>query len=176
MQPQSLCLAARCRFQTVHISLLRPNLDRAFSKTTLQRLSATVNGPQNVPAFSAILRNRLFSRLLISSLNKSQAKRYVHQTFFVQAKSKLPFEVDSNVRRDTLIFSYRNDTLFKMITLFGITQFFFWIYMAFVTDMILKEINIEEMKKQSTTFSHTVIILLKDYSTKLSGACILLGE
>ena len=174
MQPPVIRLAAGCRLQATFSSILRPHMGTVYSRSAIRGLSDSLTANQKIPVISVISKHGIFTRFLGHTFSRVQAKRYVHQTFILQVKNKLPFEVDGNVRRDTLIFSFRNDTLFRMITFFGITQFFFWVYMGFVTDVTLKRFNIDE--KEATTFSHTILRVLKDYSSKLSGACILLGE
>lgn len=52
------------------------------------------------------------------------------QTIRNYAKSRLPFEADTNVSKDVLLFSHPNDTFYKMLSFFGVVQFLFWSYLA----------------------------------------------
>jgi len=68
------------------------------------------------------------------------------RTFATQSK-KLPFEVDTNVVQDVVLFKYENPRFFKMIILFGISQFVFWMYLAHFAYTCLRDITQSEARK-----------------------------
>ena len=59
-------------------------------------------------------------------------------------KKTLPFEVDSKVSKDTLLFTYRNDRFHRILGWFGIAQFAFWGYLAQFSYSTLRDAPREE--------------------------------
>ena len=96
---------------------------------------------------------------------------------YSRSTKKMPFEVDGNVSRDTRLFAYNNDRYFKMLSLFGIIQFIFWINIAgFVYTGLnnLKLDNLEEKSKEA--WWGKVLKLQAQYKDKFAIMCLLLGK
>ncbi|XP_048258925.1 transmembrane protein 223-like isoform X2 [Haliotis rufescens] len=103
---------------------------------------------------------RCHARLLFNSLLQLGAKcdflpktspRTIisrHKSYKTKPKTTLPFEVDSNVSKDVLVYSFSGSRFYKLITLFGASQFIFWMYLSIFSFSNLKDISQEDEDKQ----------------------------
>jgi hypothetical protein len=89
-------------------------------------------------------------------------------------RTKLPYEVEANVKSDTLLYSYSNDQLFRMVTLFGIVQFIFWGNLAFFCYSGLNNVKTQEPSETDNWWSR-VLDLQAKYKYRMTAACMAVG-
>ncbi|XP_055379924.1 transmembrane protein 223 [Condylostylus longicornis] len=58
--------------------------------------------------------------------------------------SKPVYDVNTNVVKDVVIFKYENPKFFKVINLFGLSQFFFWTYLSHFAFTTLRDAPVDE--------------------------------
>lgn len=71
------------------------------------------------------------------------------RTYSSQFGKKLPFESDV-VTKDTLIYSFPNDSYYKLLTYFGIGQFAFWMYLSVFAFTNLRDAPVKEQEELMT--------------------------
>ncbi|XP_046564907.1 transmembrane protein 223-like [Haliotis rubra] len=103
---------------------------------------------------------RCHTRLMFNSLQKFGGKfdflpktlpRTIisrHKSYKAKPKSQLPYEIDTNVSKDVLVYSFSGSRFYKLITLFGASQFIFWMYLSIFSFSSLKDISQEDEDKQ----------------------------
>lgn len=87
------------------------------------------------------------------------------------------FEVDSNVIRDVTVFTYTDDKFYRMMTIFGIVQFFFWANLAlfmYSAPEAPKGADIKDAIPEGSWLG-TVVDLQSRYKNKIAVVCMLLG-
>lgn len=57
----------------------------------------------------------------------------------VSSKKVHPFEINSSVQKDVLVYSQKNDRFYKMLTYFGCAQFAFWAYLGLFSFQTLRD-------------------------------------
>ncbi|XP_074653073.1 transmembrane protein 223-like [Tubulanus polymorphus] len=94
---------------------------------------------------------------------------------------KAPFEIDPNVSQDVLLFRYDNERLYKVLGLFGIAQFIFWMYLAHFSYNNLIDVNSTPSLETSSADQDSLpwwkkINLGKNmYRNGITGLCLSLG-
>ena len=98
--------------------------------------------------------------------------------WYAVVRSRLPFEVDTNVAKDTKIYTYSNDLFFRMLSIFGMVQFFFWGQLALFSYTSLDALKTEEGQRHinTDTFWGKVIMLQSTYKTRIATLCMAIGE
>ncbi|XP_067681155.1 transmembrane protein 223-like [Haliotis asinina] len=71
-----------------------------------------------------------------------------HKSYKTKPKGQLPYEIDTNVSKDVLVYSFSGSRFYKLITLFGASQFIFWMYLSMFSFSSLKDISQEDEDKQ----------------------------
>lgn len=112
----------------------------------------------------------------IPSLTKQPSFNTVQVRRNLSSRKPLHFEVDTNVAKDTLIFSYENDQLFRMANLFGLAQWLFWFNLAFnispAPGMTLEEI---ESKRNLNTLTRTILKAQIQNQGAIATGCFIMG-
>nr|CAG4645960.1 EOG090X0JX7 [Lynceus sp. MCZ IZ 141354] len=66
--------------------------------------------------------------------------------------TKYPWEVETNLQHDVILFRYENPKLMRVLNYFAISQFLFWIYLVEFTHSITKDAPVETAKKDISWF------------------------
>lgn len=108
-------------------------------------------------------------------------RRNLHQSIVRNAARKsypLPFEANTKVKSDTLIFSLHNDRFFKLISIFGIIQFFFWANMATFTYSGFGQLQdkIKEKDVKTSSFFTSVLDMQVRHNYKMAATCVTVGK
>ena len=101
-----------------------------------------------------------------------------HRPSAAVKRKPLPFEVNSNVPRDTLVYQYKNDRFFKFITVFGLVQWIFWLNLASLSYTGNPTISEDELKKtlDDSTILGKMVIYQSRYKYKVATVCMVVGE
>ena len=95
------------------------------------------------------------------------------------ARAKKPFDMDSNLPRDVIVYTYQSDRFYKMLTIFGIIQFFFWIHLAGFCYRTLGSGSTtekaEELLGKDNSWAN-VIGAVEQYRYRIAVVCLLLGN
>lgn len=92
--------------------------------------------------------------------------------------SQAPINIDvSNLTKDVIVYKYNNPRYFKIMNIFGIAQFFFWLICAEFTLSNLKNtpINTEAPKFEDLPIYLRVNLGENKYKYGLGTACFLFG-
>lgn len=118
---------------------------------------------------------RIGSQLRNEHVLKSTFKSYnLDRLFSSRGNLKINFDKQTNISRNVLIFSYENDNLYRMISVFGMVQFIFWGNLAlFVATS--KRVEIPNKGNQSRWLS-LVSELQSNYSSSLAFGSVVIGE
>ena len=57
-----------------------------------------------------------------------------------------PYDVNTNVAKDVILFKYENQRFFRILNIFGISQFIFWTYISAFAYTTLKDAPVAETK------------------------------
>lgn len=78
----------------------------------------------------------------VVSRNINTVTHITRKNFAAQA----PWEVNTNVAKDVVLYSYENSRFHKYLNIFAITQFGFWVYLAEFSMNTLKDapVKVEE--------------------------------
>lgn len=125
------------------------------------------------------------NRISLLSLQKQQQKFFTTSALSfktVQDKIKLPFAVDErSIKEDILIYSYNNDRFYKLLTFFGIVQFFFWLHLAGFSYSTLRDVDplIERQKKvigEKSSWWKRINLGEAKYRYSMAVLCISVGR
>ena len=95
------------------------------------------------------------------------------------ARVKKPFDVDSNLPHDVIVYTYKNDRFYKMLTIFGIIQFFFWLHLAGFCYRTLGSGSTTEKAEEllgKTNSWANIIGAVEQYRYRIAVVCLLLGN
>lgn len=96
------------------------------------------------------------------------------KNFCSKKPNRLSFEVDTNVRGDVMVFTYANARFFRMLSVFGIVQFFFWSHMAVVAYSGVRDLRAQSSEETSSWWS-MVANFQHEHRYRIAIACIALG-
>lgn len=92
-------------------------------------------------------------------------------------KKALPFEVDmGSISKDVLVYSYKNERFYKLLTYFGCAQFAFWAYLALFSFQTLRDAPEESLTEENTTWWRRVAATETKYKNGISILCFAFGE
>ena len=95
------------------------------------------------------------------------------------AQTKRAFDMDSKQSFDVIVYTYQNDRFYKMLTVFGIVQFFFWLHLAGFCYRTLGSGGIAEKAKELLGKDHSWAIVMgavEEYRYRIAAVCMLLGK
>lgn len=87
-----------------------------------------------------------------------------------------PLDINANVLNDTVIYSFKNDRFFKMMTIFGITQFLFWLNIASFTYTAAEEYQTVETPFTEKKMWEQIMVHVKQHKTKVPIMCCIMGR
>lgn len=92
-------------------------------------------------------------------------------------KMILPFEADAKVKADTIVYSYSNDRLFRLVTFFGIAQFVFWCNLALFAYSSLDAYDASKKKGifKNDSLWGQILDFQSKYRYKMAVVCMILG-
>lgn len=119
---------------------------------------------------ASLLRGNIFSAELSKSSDKFKNVLY-------RRKHQLPYEMDSNIKTDIVVFLYQNDKYYKMLTVFGIIQFFFWLNIASFAYSALDRIDSKDMAAAypTNTVLGKVASFQTEHKTGIAGTCLVVA-
>ena len=126
--------------------------------------------------------SRSFTTCMARPLKHSQPiglkPLHLNQILRQRCSGRLPFDIDPNVVKDTLVFSCHNATFYRMISIFGVVQFVFWGNLALFAYSGLKDVGSEELKGLFTTdsFWGKILEYQARYKGKIAAICASLGK
>ncbi|CAH1791149.1 unnamed protein product [Owenia fusiformis] len=133
------------------------------------RLLALGKPIQTLQHFTPVFRS-------LSATVKSKPKLLLQNLRQFATKNKLPFEVDSNVSRDVLLFTFRNDKHFKMMTVFGVVNFVVWTYIGIFAFRMLKDAPVTPPKKgESLPWYQRINLGSNTYRNGITLICFAMG-
>lgn len=98
----------------------------------------------------------------------------ITKRFYAKKPGNLSFEVDGNVAKDVIVFTYSNTRFFRMLSIFGIVQFFFWAHMAVFA---YSGSGLETRSYDGpSSFSNMVLNFQNQNKYRIAIACIALGK
>ena len=137
--------------------------------------SCISSGPSHLTKDAHKLLQPLFCKYACSLetfLGKRQRRSYRSEKFF------RPFDVDTNVPHDTVIYTYRNDNLFRVMSIFGVVMIVFWSQLAWFMHGIFAQMKDERAQKMfmGDTWHGKVNAVMAKYKNPISVMCLALGE
>ena len=96
---------------------------------------------------------------------------------FAAGRSRLAFEVDSNVAQDVIVYTYKNDRLYRLLTIFGIVQFFFWLNLAGFCYSDLPKVSARQQSQGvgDDNIWMRIITAMEQYKYRIAVVCLALG-
>lgn len=98
------------------------------------------------------------------------------------ARTKMPYETDTNVAKDTLMYINDSSKYYKILSFFGVAQLAFWVYLAFFCHNNLKDAPAKVSEKKKTSEEASVSWWQKlnlgenKYRNGLTTICLIGGE
>lgn len=99
----------------------------------------------------------------------------ITKRLYAKKQGNLSFEVDANVAKDVTVFTYSNTRFFRMLSIFGIVQFFFWANMAMFAYSGMDGLDTKSNQDQGS-WSNMVLDFQNRYKYRIAVACIALGK
>lgn len=90
-------------------------------------------------------------------------------------KPRLPFEIDTNVQNDVLVYSLKSDRFFKMLKYFGCIQFAFWAYLGLFSFQNLRDAP-EDTTAINSSWWRRIAAKESKYKNGISVLCFGLGK
>ena len=162
--------------------LLGPTLHTAKSWCPLLQISKSSHRTFVTTYSSSVYGNR--TALLQSFKEFNFFKTFVSVRWFsttCRRTAKKParsWDVDGTVSKDTLVYSYKNDRYYRLITIFGITQLLFWGNLAVFSYSGLSKIDEQALKgtADSNSFWGQVMEYQVKYRYRIAVACVAVGK
>ena len=92
-------------------------------------------------------------------------------------QGRRPFDMDSNIAKDTLVFSSYNDRFYMMMSVFGVVQALFWMNMASFTYSVGKQYKeVMSSKGKSLSWWEQVMNFVGHNPLKVPIMCMIMGK
>ena len=129
---------------------------------------------------AAILRISLFQpfRRLIGpakTFDRTGSKFEIQRTNLSQ-KPTVHWEVDTKVAKDVVLFNYADGKFHKMLNLFAVTQFAFWLYLAQFSFTTLRDVPVKRTENEDVPWYRNINLGDNKYRNGLSLMCICVGQ
>jgi TMEM70/TMEM186/TMEM223 protein family len=129
---------------------------------------------------AAILRISLcqpFRRLIgpVKTLDRTGSKFEIQRANFSQ-KPTVHWEVDTKVAKDVVLFNYADGKFHKMLNLFAVTQFVFWLYLAQFSFTTLRDVPVKRTEIEDVPWYRNINLGDNKYRNGLSLMCICVGQ
>lgn len=100
------------------------------------------------------------------------------------AAKTLPYEVDSNVAKNTELYRYDNFRVFAALRIFSVSQVMLWTYLAHVSQTLFDDPDlVSKMRRDDVgdgkkTFVQTITekLAVDKYRNSLTAFCLIFGE
>lgn len=88
------------------------------------------------------------------------------------------YDVNTNVTKDVILFKYENPRFFKLMNIFGISQFCFWNYLAHFSYTTLRDAPVDQSIAEDKNSAWFEKINLGDnkFRNSISVFCFLIGR
>lgn len=131
-------------------------------------------------SFSALLRRCQRARFGGRNVWTTWAVRTTKSTHGPPART-LPYEVDSNVAKNTELYRYDNFRVFGALRIFSVSQVFLWTYLAHASKTLFDDPNLVSKVRsdgEKRTFAQTIAekLTVDKYRYGLVAFCLLFGE
>ncbi|KAK7504196.1 hypothetical protein BaRGS_00004500 [Batillaria attramentaria] len=93
----------------------------------------------------------------------------------IASKKRLPFEVNTAVEKDVLVYSHANDRFYKLLTYFGCAQFAFWAYLGLFSFQTLRDEPEEQLDTTEQSWWRKVASKESKYKNGISVLCFCFG-
>lgn len=93
-------------------------------------------------------------------------------------KARHAFEVDANISKNAVLYTYTNERFFRLLSIFGVVQFVCWANLAVFAYSSLKKIQprgAEGTEIQGSLWGR-VLSMQQDYSGKIALLCAGIGK
>ena len=97
----------------------------------------------------------------------------------VSFQAKLPWEIDTNVVKDVVLYNHENRRFHRLLNFFGLAQFTFWICLAEFSMSTLKDLPVkkEELEKaQDVAWFRKINLGDSKFRNSVSVLCFAVGE
>ncbi|XP_037954788.1 transmembrane protein 223 [Teleopsis dalmanni] len=84
-------------------------------------------------------------------------------------------DINTNVAKDVVLFTYENPKFYKVINIFGIAQFVFWTYLSHFALTTLKDAPVEENPEVELSWYQRINLGENKYRNGISVFCFLVG-
>lgn len=129
-------------------------LGRGFAFKPIFKLKGTIHNQRYIGQLNDLIKYsrqtslsaiplRLHALPLLSTF---ALNRHIFTSASRHLPTGLPFEVNDQVTKDTLIYSYKNDRFYKLLAFLGIVQFFFWVHLAGFSYSTLRDVKPKEQE------------------------------
>lgn len=88
------------------------------------------------------------------------------------------YDVNTNLTKDVMLFKYENPRFFKLMNIFGISQFCFWNYLSHFSYTTLRDAPVDQSSKQDEHKAWFEKINLGDnkFRNSITVFCFLIGR
>lgn len=117
--------------------------------------------------------------LFYQSLINNAKKNYYFSTRKVHLgkslSEQLPYDTNTKVVKDVIMFKHDNVTFFKMLNAFALAQFFFWTYLSHFCFTRLRDTPVNREKKEDQPWWRNINLGENKYKNTLAVLCFILG-
>ncbi|XP_055688466.1 transmembrane protein 223 [Lutzomyia longipalpis] len=86
-----------------------------------------------------------------------------------------PYEINTNVAKDVIIFKYENPKFFRYLNIFAICQFFFWNYLSHFSYTTLRDAPVDRNTSEDLPFWRRLNLGDNKYRNTLTVLCFSIG-
>lgn len=127
---------------------------------------------QGSPAFAAFKTETIF-KLFCSKTFRCTQKRSINLSF--NPRATRPYEVNTNVQKDVILFRYTNPHWYRILNIFAVCQFSFWMYSANVAYTLLKDVPVKSDVSEDLPFWRKINLGEKKYKLGITLLCLFVG-
>lgn len=86
------------------------------------------------------------------------------------------YDVNTNVSKDVILYKYENPRFYKVLNLFGISQFIFWTYLSHFAFTSLKDAPVEKKDYVDLAWYERINLGENKYRNGISIMCFVIGK
>ncbi|XP_068146482.1 transmembrane protein 223 [Drosophila tropicalis] len=94
---------------------------------------------------------------------------------FTTVSRAKPFEINTNVPKDVILFKYENPKFYNMLNFFGICQFVFWTYLSHFAFTTLKDAPVVEKEGEELKWFQRINLGENKYKNGITICSFLIG-
>lgn len=123
-----------------------------------------------------LLRPRLFNNLIKTSkiINTNIFGNVCLKNYTPKAQELL--KLDTNVVKDVILFKYDNPKYFKYISFFGISQYIFWMYLAYFSFTTLRDAPVSKEGNENLPWWRRINLGEQKYRNGVTLFCGVVGK